>query len=211
MRETKAIIVEIRFGIEILRREAVAEEVGERARLGDDVAEGVVGVLRDGVAAGIEVASDVAVVVVAWNVELLSGGVGSGGVGSGGVGDCKVKQPADATCALETAGEVFAPIVTNGRCCAVRVGNALLYEVPVVVEESSRCFGRHLLHAAGFRVVEVREDLNAVRGNGLQPIGGIVGERQDADGKHVAVDVVCGHNGTRRRVGDNAPYHRVLV
>ncbi len=142
MVEAVAVVVKTSFGIVILRGEAVAEEVGKRAGLGDEIAEGVVGVLRDGIAVCVEVASDVAVVVVAWNVELLSGGVGSGGVG-----DCKVKQPADATCALETAGEVFAPIVTNGRCCAVRVGNALLYEVPVVVEESSRCFGCHLLHA----------------------------------------------------------------
>ena len=186
MEEAVAVVVKTSFGIVVFRGETVAEEVGEGAGLGYEIAKGIVGVLGNGVAAGIEVASDVAVVVVAWNVELLSGGVGSGGVG-----DCKVKQPGYAASALETAGEVFAPIVTHGRCCAVRVGNALLYEVPVVVEESSRCFGCHLLHAAGFRVVEVHKDLNAVRGNCLQPIGGIVGERQDTVGKHVTIYVVC--------------------
>ena len=169
MRETKAIIVEPCFGIEILHREAVAEEVGKRAGLGDDAAEVVVFVGGDDVAGLVYVLGDVAVVVVAWNVDRAVDG--------------EVNQSADAACALGAAGEVFAPIVAHGRCCAVRVGNALLYEVPVVVEESSRCFGCHILHAAGFRVVGVREDMNAVRGNSLQPIGGIVGERQDAVGK----------------------------
>ena len=98
MVEAVAVIVEPRFRIVVLRGEAVTEEVGERSGLGDDVAESIVGVLGDGVAAGVEVASDVAVVVVAWNVELLSGGVGSGGVG-----DCKVKQPANAARALQIA------------------------------------------------------------------------------------------------------------
>ena len=81
MEEAVTVVVKTNFGIVVFRGKAVAEEVGKRAGLGDDFAEGVVGVLRDGVAAGIEVAGDVAVVVVAWNVELLSGGVGSGGVG----------------------------------------------------------------------------------------------------------------------------------
>ena len=128
MVEAIAVVVKTSFGIVVLRGEAVAEEVGEGAGLGYEIAKCIVGVLCDGVAVCAEVASDVAVVVVAWNVELLSGGVGSGGVG-----DCKVKQPGYAASALETAGEVFAPIVTNGRCCAVRAGNALLYEVPAIV------------------------------------------------------------------------------
>ena len=51
----------------------MVEEVGERTGLGDDVAEGVVSVLSDSVAVCVKVARDVAVVVVAWNVKLLSG------------------------------------------------------------------------------------------------------------------------------------------
>ena len=58
----------------------MAEEAGAPAGLGDELAEGIVGVPRKGAAVGVEVARDVAVVVVAWNVELLSGGVRSGGV-----------------------------------------------------------------------------------------------------------------------------------
>ena len=86
----------------------MAEEFGKRARLGDDVAESIVGVLGDGVAAGVEVASDVAIVVVTWNIKLLSGGVRSGGVGDG-----EVEQPADTTSSLQCAGEVFTPVVMN--------------------------------------------------------------------------------------------------
>ena len=98
MVEAVAVVVEAGFGIVVFRGEAMAEEVGKRAGLGGEIAEGVVSVLRDGVAICVEVASDVAVVVVAWNVELLSGGVGGGGVG-----DCKVKQPANAARALQIA------------------------------------------------------------------------------------------------------------
>ena len=45
--EAVAIIVKARPGIERLRREAVAEDVGERTRLCDCTAEGVVGVGHD--------------------------------------------------------------------------------------------------------------------------------------------------------------------
>ena len=89
MVEAVAVVVKTGFGIVILRGEAVAEEVGERAGLGDDFTESVVGVLRDGVAAGVEVASNVAVVVVAWNVDRAIHGV--------------VKQPADAASVVQIA------------------------------------------------------------------------------------------------------------
>ena len=69
MVEAVAVVVEAGFGIEVLRREAVAEEVGKRTRLGDELAEGIVGVPRKGAAVGVEIARDVAVVVVAWNVD----------------------------------------------------------------------------------------------------------------------------------------------
>ncbi len=157
MVEAVAVVVKTSFGIVILRGEAVAEEVGKRAGLGDEIAEGVVGVLRDGIAVCVEVASDVAVVVVAWNVELLSGGVGSGGVG-----DCKVKQPADAASALEAAGEVFAPIVMDCGGCAVRVVDSLFNKVPLVVEERCGRIGRDLSHAARFRIVVVCNKQHAV-------------------------------------------------
>ena len=61
----------------------MAEEVCKWASFGDELAEGVVGVLRDGVAALVKIAGDVADVVVTWNIKLLSGGVRSGGVGDG--------------------------------------------------------------------------------------------------------------------------------
>ena len=80
MVEAVAVIVETGFDIVVLCREAVSEKIGERARLRYVIAEGVVGVLGNGVTVCVEVASYVSVVVVAWNVELLSGGVRSGGV-----------------------------------------------------------------------------------------------------------------------------------
>ena len=89
MVEAVAVVVKAGFEVEILCREAVAEEVGKRAGLGDEIAEGVVGVLRDGVAICVEVASDVAVVVVAWNVDRAIHG--------------EVKQPADAASVLQIA------------------------------------------------------------------------------------------------------------
>ena len=66
MVEAVAVVVKTSFGIVVFRGEAMAEEAGERARLGDDVAEGVVGVLGDGVSADIEVAYDVAIHVLSW-------------------------------------------------------------------------------------------------------------------------------------------------
>ena len=89
MVEAVAVVVEAGFGIVVFRGEAMAEEVGKRAGLGDEIAEGVVGVLRDGVAICVEVASDVAVVVVAWNVDRAIHG--------------EVKQPADAASVLQIA------------------------------------------------------------------------------------------------------------
>ena len=45
------------------------EEFGEVPRLGDYIAEGIVGVLRNDIAVGIKVARNVAVIVVARNVD----------------------------------------------------------------------------------------------------------------------------------------------
>ena len=75
MVEAVAVVVEARLYIKVFRREAMPEEVGKWTGLGDEFSEGIVSVLGDGVAVCVEVASDVAVTVVAWNVELLSGGV----------------------------------------------------------------------------------------------------------------------------------------
>ncbi len=69
MVEAVAVVVEAGFGIEVLRREAVAEEAGAPAGPGDEPAEGVVGVTRKGAAVGVEIARDVAVVVIAGNVD----------------------------------------------------------------------------------------------------------------------------------------------
>ena len=46
----------------------MAEEVGKRTRLGDDIAECVVGVLSDKVAGLIKVAGNITVIVVAGDV-----------------------------------------------------------------------------------------------------------------------------------------------
>ena len=83
MIETVTVVVEAGFDVEVLCREAMAEEIGEGAGLGDDVAESVVSILGNGVAVYVEVTSDVAVVVVAWNVDHAVAG--------------EVKQPAYAT------------------------------------------------------------------------------------------------------------------
>ena len=87
MRETKAIIVEPRFGIEILRRKAMVEEIGEGAGLGNDTAEVVVLVGGGDVAGFIYIFCDIAVVIVCRKVELAVAGHG--------------KQTAHATCALK--------------------------------------------------------------------------------------------------------------
>ena len=134
MVEAVAVVVESGFGIVVFRGEAVAEEVGKRAGLGDDVAESVVGVLRDGVAVCVEVASDVAVVVVAGNVDRFV--------------NCEVKQATYAACTLECAGEVLPPIVVNYQCASICVSDLFLNEIPVVVEERHGRIGRDLPHAA---------------------------------------------------------------
>jgi len=177
MVEAVAVVVEAGFGIEVLRREAVAEEAGASAGPGDEPAEGIVGVPRKGAAVGVEIARYVAVVVVAGNVDNAV--------------DREPQKPAYTTSSLERARKIPAPVVADRGCRIVCVGDALLHEVPVVVEERGRGIRRHLLHAAGFRVVEVRDEQDVVRRNRLQAAGCVVGERQDAVGEHVAVKVVC--------------------
>ena len=70
-----AVVIKFGFGIKIFCREAVVEEVGEGTELGDGVTEGIVGVSGDRVAVCINVLRYVAVVVVARNMKLLSGGI----------------------------------------------------------------------------------------------------------------------------------------
>ena len=69
MVEAVAVVVEASLGIIVFCREAMAEEAGAPAGLGDELAEGIVGIPRHGTAVGVEVARDVAVAVVAWNVD----------------------------------------------------------------------------------------------------------------------------------------------
>ena len=69
MVEAVAVVVEAGFGIEVLRRETVAEEAGAPAGPGDELAEGIVGIPRKCAAVGVEIARYVAVVVVAGNVD----------------------------------------------------------------------------------------------------------------------------------------------
>ena len=126
----------------------MAENVREMAGFADEFAESVVGVGGDGFAGGIKVAGDVAVVVVERDVD--------------GIVDRKVEESSDAARALQCTGEVFAPVVVNGRGCAVCVGDALLNEVPVIVEEGCRCFRRYLADTARLRIVEVGDEQNAI-------------------------------------------------
>ena len=99
MVEAVAVVVEAGFGIEILRREAVAEEAGASAGPGDEPAEGIVGVPRKGAAVGVEIARYVAVVVVAGNVDNAV--------------EREPQKPAYAARSLQCAGEVFAPVILD--------------------------------------------------------------------------------------------------
>ena len=126
----------------------MAEEVGEGTGLRDGVAESVVGVGGNGFASRVKVAGDVSVVVVERDVD--------------GIVDRKVEESSDAARALQCTGEVFAPVVVNGRGCAVCVGDALLNEVPAIVEEGCRCFRRYLANTARLRIVEVGDEQNAI-------------------------------------------------
>ena len=65
-----AVVVEVGFGIVVLRREAVRKDGRHRAGRADRVAEGVVGVLGDDGAEFVPVADDVAVVVVGSQARL---------------------------------------------------------------------------------------------------------------------------------------------
>ena len=80
----------------------------------------------------------------------------SGGVRSGGVTDSEVEKPADAASALQRAGEVLAPVVTDCRCRSARVGDAFFDEIPAVVKERVRRFRRHLPDAAVKVIVAAR-------------------------------------------------------
>ncbi len=94
-----AVVVEVGFGVVILRREAVGEDVGHVAVLVDRVAEGVVGVFGDEFAVLVPVADHVAVVVVAREVEVAV--------------DADGDEPADAAGPLQRAGEVRPPEVRD--------------------------------------------------------------------------------------------------
>ena len=69
MVEAVAVVVELSYGVIVFSREAVAEQVNKRAGCGDEITEGVVRVLGNCVASSIKVARDIAVVVVAGNVD----------------------------------------------------------------------------------------------------------------------------------------------
>ena len=121
MVEAVAVIVEAGFRVDVFGRETVTDDVGERAGLRYGVTESIVGVLRDCVAGSVKVAGDVAVVVVERDVD--------------GIVDCKVEESADTARTLQCAGEVFAPVVMDCRSYTVRISDALLNKVPVIVEE----------------------------------------------------------------------------
>ena len=177
MVEAVAVVVETGFGIVVLCRETMAKEVGERTGLGDKFSEGVVGIGGNGFACGIEVAGNVTVVVVERDVDCVI--------------DRKVEVSTNSACALQRAGEVLAPEVADRRCGAVRVGNALLFEVPVVIEEGCRGIRGDLANAAGLRIVEIRQSKDAVCQYGLEAAGGIVGKCANVVCQQIPVKVVC--------------------
>ena len=67
--KTVAVVIETVLCIIVFCREAMAEQVNKRAGCGDEITEGVVRVLGNCVASSIKVARDIAVVVVAGNVD----------------------------------------------------------------------------------------------------------------------------------------------
>ena len=126
----------------------MAEEVGEGTGLRDGVAESVVGVGGNGFASRVKVAGDVSVVVVERDVD--------------GIVDRKVEESANAARALQCTGEVFAPVVMDCGRGAVCIGDALLDKIPIIIEEGRYCFRRHLPDTARLRIVEVRDEQNAI-------------------------------------------------
>ena len=130
----------------------MAENVGERAVLRDRAAEDVVGVGGDVCSTGVKVTCEVAVVVVAGDIDRAI--------------HRQVEQPADTARTLECAGEVLAPIVVDRRDRAIGVGDALRDEIPVVVEERVRGGRCDLLNTAASSVVGIRHEQNAIGGNG---------------------------------------------
>ena len=118
----------------ILRREAVAEVVGEGASPGDGLAECVIGVLRYGVAVGVEIVGYVADIVIARNIDCAIDG--------------EVKESADASGALQRVRKILAPVVADGRGCAVHIRDALFNEIPTIVEVGRRRLRRGLADAA---------------------------------------------------------------
>ena len=78
----------------------------------------------------------------------------------------------------------------NRRGCAVCVGDTFFNKIPVVIEESRCCFGRNLLDAARFRIVEVYDEQLTIHGKGLQAVSCIVCVRPASAFRHIAIEVV---------------------
>ena len=177
MVEAVAVVVKTGFGIEVLCREAMPEEVGKRAGLGDEFSEGIVCVLRNSIAVLVKVARDIADVVVERNIDRAV--------------NREVEKPTDATCALQRSGNVFAPVVTDRRRRAVRVGDALFYEVPVIVEEGCSRFWRDLLDAAGLGIIEISQSEDAVGRDCFQAARSIVCKCAGSICQKISIKVVC--------------------
>ena len=124
MVEPITVIVQSRLDIKILRREAVAEDVGESAGLRDRADEVVVDIRGDNHASLVDVLHDVAVAVVDREVEAAISGDG--------------EETADATGSLKGVGEIESPEVLDlGHVGgdAVDGGGELVDDVPVVPHE----------------------------------------------------------------------------
>ena len=153
MVEAVTVVVETGFGVVVFRREAMTEEVREISDLGNRIAEGVIGVRRDDCAGRIAVMRHVAVVVVERHVDTAV--------------DREIEKSTDASRALERTREVLAPRIPDDCIRSVRARDPLFDEVPIVIEIGGRRLGRCLADAARFRIVVVRHQQDAVRGDGL--------------------------------------------
>ena len=128
--ESVAVVVQAGFAVYILRAEPVRKDIGQRAGLGDGLAEGVVEIFGNDGALFVHIGRDVAVVVVERKVPRAV--------------DADGRQPAHAARALQGSGEVEVPdVMCNIGCLRARVDQDLGDGVPPVPDEvrGSGCGG----------------------------------------------------------------------
>ena len=148
MVEAVAVVVEAGFGVIVFGRKAMSKGRREISRLGNRIAESIVGVRCDDCAGRIAVMRHVAVVVVERHVDAAV--------------DREIKKSADTARALKRAREILAPRIPDDRIRSVRVRDPLFDEIPIVIEVGRRRLGRHLADATRLRIVEVGQNEDAI-------------------------------------------------